>query len=582
MSFLLSSLITLGIFQQQTVPELQITSQVVNQGSSIQLNGQPWAGRWLRQGGQFFVEENWATNALGISFLPDQPNQPNNRQRAKWFSSPQFLPVTFATPANYRYVALPNFSPNWRVSVRGDTLQIVTPPAKLVAVRSSKQAWGDRLVVELDSPAPFQIQRSANGTVLVFHAGGSAELARQQFSGMVVSSLRLQPQSTSTVLAIDTNSAITPQLDTLSNPYRLVLDYRISPPSAPSRSDVTVKVWASGIAVIDQTIAIPNSPEQFRLHALEVDLKQVGLVMRPMWSNPVGMFGTSPLKAMAQLWQATAAINAGFFNRDRRLPVGAIRSEGQWLAGPALTRGAIAWNDKGAVLIDRLSYTEQLELPTSQVAITNLNSGYVQRGVARYTSGWGESYLTMTDNEILVLVQNNQITGQFQAAQAGQSQIPIPKDGYLLVLRGVPELVNSLAIGTPVSIKSGVSPASFEQYPHIIGAGPLLLKNSQIVLNPAQESFSPAFAEQRAVRSAIATTKAGKIWLVTVNASAQNTLPTLSQTAQVLQQLGAVDALNLDGGSSAGLYLGGNLLNRENTSAIHNAIGIFLHSPASR
>jgi len=556
-----------------------IISQAVIQGSNIQLNGQPWAGRWLRQGGQFFVEETWATNALGLSFLPaNQPNPPHNRQRIKWFSSPQFLPVTFATPATYRFVALPNLAEKWRITAKGDTLQISTPPAQLLAVRASRQVWGDRLVLELNSPAPFQIQRSTNGTVLVLNAGSSAELARQQFSGAAVSSVRLQPQGNSTVIAI--NAPIEPELDTLSNPYRLVLDFRASP--SPSRSAVNSRLWANGIAVIEQTVAIPNSPEQFRVHALEVDLKQAGLAMRPMWSNPLGMFGTSPLKAIAQLWQATAAINAGFFNRDRRLPVGAIRSEGQWLAGAALYRGAIAWNDKGEVLIDRLNYTEQLELPNAKLAITNLNSGYVQRGVARYTRGWGEYYQTMTDNEILVLVQNQQVTGQFQSGQAGQSQIPIPQDGYLLVLRGVPELVNTLAIATPISISAGISPASFEQFPHVIGAGPLLLKNSQIVLNPAQEGFSPAFAEQRAMRSAIATAKSGKILLVTVNPSTQNTLPTLHQTAQVLQQLGAVDALNLDGGSSAGLYLGGNLLNRENTSAIHSAIGIFLNQPAPK
>lgn len=88
-----------------------------------------------------------------------------------------------------------------------------------------------------------------------------------------------------------------------------------------------------------------------------------------------------------------------------------------------------------------------------------------------------------------------------------------------------------------------------------MGAGPLLLKNSQIVLDPLQEGFSPTFAEQRAIRSAIATTQAGKVLLATI--SAESTPPTLLQTALILQQLGAVDALNLDGGSSAGLYLGG-------------------------
>ena len=46
--------------------------------------------------------------------------------------------------------------------------------------------------------------------------------------------------------------------------------------------------------------------------------------------------------------------------------------------------------------------------------------------------------------------------------------------------------------------------------------------------------------------------------------------------AQLLQQMGAIDALNLDGGSSTSLYLGGQLVDRASATAarVHNAIGI--------
>jgi len=42
--------------------------------------------------------------------------------------------------------------------------------------------------------------------------------------------------------------------------------------------------------------------------------------------------------------------------------------------------------------------------------------------------------------------------------------------------------------------------------------------------------------------------------------------------------MGAVEALNLDGGSSTSLYLGGSLLDRPPSTAarVHNAIGIFI------
>jgi exopolysaccharide biosynthesis protein len=51
--------------------------------------------------------------------------------------------------------------------------------------------------------------------------------------------------------------------------------------------------------------------------------------------------------------------------------------------------------------------------------------------------------------------------------------------------------------------------------------------------------------------------------------------------AQLMQQMGTVDALNLDGGSSTSLYLGGQLVDRASATAarVHNAIGISLAEP---
>ena len=46
----------------------------------------------------------------------------------------------------------------------------------------------------------------------------------------------------------------------------------------------------------------------------------------------------------------------------------------------------------------------------------------------------------------------------------------------------------------------------------------------------------------------------------------------------------AVDALNLDGGSSSSLFLGGEILNRPVTeiAPVHNAIAIFITPPPTK
>ncbi|MEM1426459.1 MAG: phosphodiester glycosidase family protein, partial [Cyanobacteria bacterium P01_H01_bin.130] len=55
--------------------------------------------------------------------------------------------------------------------------------------------------------------------------------------------------------------------------------------------------------------------------------------------------------------------------------------------------------------------------------------------------------------------------------------------------------------------------------------------------------------------------------------------PSLVEMANLMQGMGAVNALNLDGGSSTTLYLGGQTLDRPSrTSArVHGVIGVFIN-----
>ena len=66
--------------------------------------------------------------------------------------------------------------------------------------------------------------------------------------------------------------------------------------------------------------------------------------------------------------------------------------------------------------------------------------------------------------------------------------------------------------------------------------------------------------------------------LVAIHFSPGGRGPTLRETAQIMQQLGAHNALNLDGGNSSSLYLGGSLINRHRGTVgrVHNGLGVFI------
>ena len=573
------------------------SATIPDSGSVIQLNGQPWSGRWIRrveQGQQsLYVQEDWLTGGLGVQMLDSEKA---DRQRLRWFSSPTFSRVAFDSTGRFRYLDLAPFAEQWRTEIAGNSLNIYTPDAIMQAVRRSKQPWGDRLVIDLNRRTPWRVSQQGNVVNVIVSAEVAAELpiGTNAIAGNLVKSVNVQPQGKLTQIQIQTSAPINPAIEMLSSPTpKIVIDLRRDyvPPS------LTVQ-WAEGLRRIERVVEIPNKPKtdkdpktiKFAVTALEVDLKSPQLKLRAIWSNPDGspngILGLMPLPQMVQQAQAVGAINGGFFNRIRKLPVGAIREGNRWLAGTALVRGAIAWNEKGETLIDRLNFKEEISTASQiTIALTNLNSGYVQRGIARYTPNWGSVYSPLTENELLIVVRGDRVVAQYQGGAVGVGQITIPSDGYILVARQTPDAAKQLPVGMTVRGRQAFIPDKFANFPNLIGAGPLLLKNGSLSLDGKVEQFQSGFDTQAANRSAIATTKEkGKLILATVQAAPEGVAPNLLQTAEILKKMGAVDALNLDGGSSSSLFLGGEILNRSITeiAPVHNAIAIFITPPPTK
>ena len=95
-----------------------------------------------------------------------------------------------------------------------------------------------------------------------------------------------------------------------------------------------------------------------------------------------------------------------------------------------------------------------------------------------------------------------------------------------------------------------------------------------VVTNGTAEGFSPAFMSQGAPRTVVAS-DGNRFWLITLEGTG-DAGPTLSETASLLQQLGLRDALNLDGGSSTGLVMGGTMpvKGRGVAGSVHHGIGL--------
>lgn len=569
---------------------------VTRQGTKLSLNGQVLTVAWrqwsvgasMRTG----ISDVGLQQSLGIELLSTKDL---NRQPVQWFSSPPNTPFVLASQLSgaYRYLDITDLAnlAGWQLHVEGDTLRLSSLPARVQNIRTGSQPWGFRIAIDLDRPTPWQVSDRRTEGIITLDALADPSLVErftppppEQMQGeedvapISVGAkedepiIRIETSQNKTTIRLDIPQGLRMQVFSLPNPNRLVIDLR---PDAMVEKDI---VWAPGIQWHQRYVTIGET--RFPVVWLDIDPRTSGISLKPIWSNSNTQVGTAPLIQTAQLWQATAAINAGFFNRNNQLPLGAIRRDGRWFSGPILNRGAIAWNDRGQFQIGRLSLSETvIASGGKRLPLRFLNSGYVQAGISRYTPEWGATYTPLVDHEVIVVVQNDQVVTQLPGGLAGQESFAIPANGYLLTLRSNSSTsdADSLSIGTPVQIESSTVPADFSLYPHILGAGPLLLQNQQIVLDAKAEQFSEAFIQQSAIRSGIGTTAVGNLVIAAVHHGIGGRGATLMEMAQIMQQLGAIDALNLDGGSSTGLYLGGHLLDRSPSTAarVHNALGIF-------
>jgi hypothetical protein len=547
---------------------------ITQQGNQVILNGRAYPVAWSQRQNRIGVSDTSLLQLIGVDLLSTADV---SKQPIEWFSDQRVNPIVLPTwrsgPIRYLDITdLPqHFS--WQLETNGGTLQITTPTARVTGVRQGRQSWGDRIVIDLDRSTPWQVDEQPGAVIVTLDAQVSPAILRafKPTAGNRITSTKVETSHNRTVIRVGMAAGIRPRVWAIPDPNRLLIDVR---PDSLVERDI---LWAPGIRWKQQFVKLGNS--SFPVVTLNINPRQPGITLKPIVSHASTVVGTAPLLSTAQSIQAAAAINGGFFNRNNQLPLGAIRRDFRWISGPILNRGAIAWSDTGDVTVGRLHLQETLKTSTGQqLPVVYLNSGYVGLGVYRHTQEWGTTYTPILDNERIVTVRNDRVTQQQQSGAAGKNPIPIPSDGYLLVIRGNDAAFNALSVGTGIEIEAATQPAEFDRYPNVVGAGPLLVQNRQIVLNAQGEQFSTAFQQQGAVRSVIATTAEGNLLLAAIHNRIGGSGPTLAETAQLMQQMGAVNALNLDGGSSTALYLGGRLLDRIPATAaqVHNGIGVFV------
>ncbi len=321
------------------------------------------------------------------------------------------------------------------------------------------------------------------------------------------------------------------------------------------------------------TLARPGDAQRVNIARVT---RQAPFALRTVTAND----GVSPgaarerTSSICQRVKCLLAVNGDFWTPGTGQLIGGVISDGQLVKSPALNHSQIVISRDGTLTTGQLGWKGTL-VPTDLRALplAGVNVAPIRNRAVLYTPAFGSS--TRTDKGATELVMRivrprgsvklaRTSVVRIVALHRGKGNAPIPADGAVLSAQGV--RAKSLA-HLWRRVKTGGASADallrFESQPAAVeslGGSPMLVRAGKIVA-PTDDTN---FVRGRHPRTIVGRTKNGEALLVTVDGRQPGYSEgmTLAEAAKLMIDLGAVDAMNLDGGGSTTFVSKGTVTNR--------------------
>ena len=363
------------------------------------------------------------------------------------------------------------------------------------------------------------------------------------------------------------------------------------------------KIIRPGVEYARVDHKIGNDP--VRINLLRLDLKKVRLDVHHAFDKAVGV---EPTSAIAKRHNAIAAINAGFFRLDKSEfagdPAGVMQIDHRLVSESVNNRVAMAiFNKVGRTVVDFGHAKTQTWLSISpnfsSIDINAINREPKNNEVAIYTPEFVRSPSTSWPVTEIVLDDCLHDCDKFALREtSGGSQIPT--HGYVVALYGdkrslltdrlravLKETSTRPMINSIIELQAGKK-RRFDKAEDVTNGVSMLLRDGRIDVTWEQEKASKSFAEMRHPRTAVAKLKDGKFLMIAVDGRHPGVSVgmTLKELADYLLSIGATDAMNLDGGGSTTMFVGGKVVNvpsdKEGERKVSDAIVVTLRDRARR
>ncbi|OAB39470.1 copper amine oxidase [Paenibacillus macquariensis subsp. defensor] len=304
------------------------------------------------------------------------------------------------------------------------------------------------------------------------------------------------------------------------------------------------KVTVSGRSFTVQTISIPKGVPT-----------TVGLA-----KGKVGL--TQDFNAIVKAYRGEAAINGAFFEAygGPPDPYGNLIVDGK-IVHMGHYGTTIGFKADGTALMDRLRLSLKGTVSRTVGSPLSWYATFVNRTPSTnanvsilYTEKRGSN--VGFKGGIAVVMENGKVT-----KKVPNDNVMIPKNGYVLVCNGTEKsMAERFEVGADVEMNVTYQDDQGQALPWeevitAVGAGPRLVKEGKVALTPTAEGFKDQkILSSAAARSGIAIMADGSVMIATISGA------TMKQWAEVMQKLGAKQAMNLDGGASSALYGRGKVL----------------------
>ncbi len=328
----------------------------------------------------------------------------------------------------------------------------------------------------------------------------------------------------------------------------------------------TICTVSNGLKHIRMTKYYQGRP--VRLNVIETDLSiNPELNIAPVIASDK-LQRKASITSMARKSNSIVAVNGAFFKPQTGCPLGTLMINGKIYTGPINNRVAMGFFEDSYAM-GRVELDACIKKGFDTVKVDNINQPRtLSTNVIVYTPDWGGYAPVSPKYGTQVVVVDNKITS------ISPVRAQIPANGYVFV--GPASKFTKLKTGDKITLDIKTSP-EWKNVKHIVSGGPYLVKDGEVFVDMTAQKLTCIGG--RNPRTAIGYTKDNHVIIVTADGREGSSIGlTLNELARLMQSLGCINAMNLDGGGSTVMYVNGKIVNKppvQGGIALSNVIGIY-------